>query len=137
MMTERPDPLAPPEGYGERASRPGRSDTPAGQPEHVCAQECQADQRQGSGLRACTFGAFWHLTLADEQEHQQQADYCSYHFTVIMGSARQGRAFCTACRDSGLPVSDVMRVADARCLPWADEAPDDEMIQKMREVFGS
>lgn len=141
-MTERPDPLAPPPGYGERTGRPEqRSDTPAGQPEHECSRTCQADRQTGQGLVGCTFGAFWHLTLADEQEHQQSADYCSYHFSVLMGSARQGRAYCTACRDSGLPVSDVMKVADARRLPQADEAgPDDEwyvkMQTKMKEIFG-
>src|SRR6185312_14892910 len=79
MADERPDPLAPPEGYGEQ---------PGQQPEEDPDQDlCQ--------LLPCGLDSLWRAWLGDAAEHVHKQCYCGNHMLLIW--LVEHKIECTAC----------------------------------------
>lgn len=107
-MTTRPDPLAPPEGYGQPRAQGYQ---------HVHERRCVMTLPWEG---RCQAPAAWCTLWADMQEHMYPADYCQRCFDVAR--YQLGQARCEACRTSGLEVDYTMRLAAQTRL--ADSGPD-------------
>jgi hypothetical protein len=102
IMTDRPDPLAEPEGYGRRAAPALR------QPAHVHQRQCVMIMVDQTGQRQCLLPAAWCVKLGDAQEHLADLDYCETH--AFMAERAVVPATCTACTGTGIAgVSNAMR----------------------------
>jgi hypothetical protein len=102
VSEDRPDPLAPPEGYGVT---PGRSD--GGPVEH---------------LFGCSFGGCWLpssvcLYLGDESEHIGHLCLCATHH--YQHRQRVGGIVCKLC---GKPMKIIK--SEVKGSPYADIDPD-------------
>ena len=121
---DRPDPLAPPEGY-VRAVRPPRG---AQAPVHEHSKTCVL--ASGSDGGPCGKPAETHMQVADLQEHFYEADYCWYHTQVAMlvGST------CTIC--AGHKDTDPkMRIVRSFSLR-AGTVGDDSVQPALDRIFG-
>lgn len=105
---ERPDPLAPPEGYGSRLGRLAHlaGETRAVQHERATEVAAVEPDFTTSGDGICTWSAAftdvrcdrprdWCLLLGDINEHITPLDLCTVHLPVV---ARVPRFWCTRCR---------------------------------------
>jgi hypothetical protein len=83
-MTERPDPLAEPEGYGRKPGWP--------QEEAVDSATCtHSDGRCGQPSR-------WRFMLGDESEHIARLCMCDEHARQMGGLSTPWRWQCLACK---------------------------------------
>lgn len=137
-MTERPDPLAEPEGYGSKLGRLehltkrmqqvdppdvvhglGRARTELvaaldpGEP--VVDGLCGWYEPTGDHAR-CTEPREWVLALGDMAEHVASQDLCTRHLTIV---ARLPRFWCTICKQD-MRLAKVGKVVDGE-VAWLDE----------------
>lgn len=117
-QTERPDPLAEPEGYGSKLGRLEHLTRPAGQtqrPAHVIGRSrvsevvagvTPGDDPEFAGDGGCTWHGLkdqvrcdqprdWCLLLGDMAEHINPLDLCTAHLKVV---ASVPRFWCTLCK---------------------------------------
>jgi hypothetical protein len=106
-VSERPDPLAPPEGYGRHRELQGsyQPDEGCWMHSHQCRQPVVAV-----------------VVLADLQEHVLRVNNCEEHLRVT----RQGLSYCTACKDAaereGIAADPALRIMEITRLDG--RAPD-------------
>lgn len=104
-MSERPDPLAPPEGYGAR---------PGAEPEEA------ADS--GTCVHgACGQAAAWRVFLGDLAEHIARLNLCSQH-ALVFWLKQDGGISCHFCKQA-MTLIRIESMADG--TDWPLHLPED------------
>ena len=124
MAMERPDPLAPPEGYGSQPGTRGSSAQPAvndGEVLDICGGMC-------GGVHEVH--EIWTIGC-QEGEHAGRIGYCS----CCARKARQSGISCLQCLDNRRRTVPVIVTQVERVSGWTSCIPDD-VAELMRETFG-
>lgn len=119
-MTERPDPLAPPEGYG---SQPAQLDQPDLDTCSVIVRPQQHCPREVTVI--------WHMGC-QLGEHVGPVPYCTGHATWMAQEYIRGRARCGQCGGQIKVLRITGRDGGERPVPV-----DERLISAVREVFGT
>lgn len=99
---ERPDPLAPPEGYGSKLGRTGHltgADRTAASTGMVVVRSSE-DEGCGAinGQVRCGLPGNWYLEIGCISEHMSPADLCDRHYRLLLQRLAHGSAItCEAC----------------------------------------
>lgn len=87
-MAERPDPLAPPEGYGTKPEDACRSDLT------VCSVVWREQNCGGEVVMVAWVGC-------TKGEHAGPMPYCEAHGSFALGTLAMGQGACGQCKDQG------------------------------------
>jgi hypothetical protein len=82
-LTGRPDPLAPPEGYGRK---------PGQEPDAVDSPTCTHNEGK------CGQPSRWRFMLGDESEHIARLNMCDEHARQMGGFSTPWRWQCLMCK---------------------------------------
>lgn len=107
MALDRPDPLAPPEGYGEERftwnNAPARDSTGHGVAAEPAGKAfddglCDFDRDSGTGVPKCRNTRLVRWLMGDLSEHVLQVDLCAQHAAALAAKVNLGiNVQCMAC----------------------------------------
>jgi hypothetical protein len=105
-MTDRPDPLAPPPGYGERHSGPPE---PAGSSVFPLDTLCDWNDVPADPDARCALPRLWVLTMGDVNEHIVALDTCERHGIRFRHWVSMHCTVCTKATGRMVPMTLIRR----------------------------